>query len=514
MLNIVTQSAFLELYNPVVEAALQALAAILTVEGVLVLLVGTFIGLFFGALPGFGGMLALALVFPYVYQLPPELGFMLIAATLGGGAFGASLPAIALNVPGLPSNIATCWDGNKMTQNGEMSRAIGASASSSVLGAMVGLVLLIVLLPVLQELILLFAAPEIFAVAIVGLVIIALLARDAPIRGMIALFLGISLAFIGIESLAGEVRYTLFGHISGYLYSGISLIPVVVGIYALGEAIRLTLHVERIGESEGGETSDHTSVFHGIRDTFQNKLLFLRSSALGWAIGLIPGVGGMFANVMAYTQGKSLSKTPDKWGTGIPQGVIAPEASNDAKDGGAVIPTITFGVPGSGAQVFFLAGMTANGIFPGTDMLTSELHITMSIIFGLLFSNIVTSTFGLFAGGAISRTITKLRPKPIAAGTVLIALLGTYSINANFYNIVFALIFGVVGYMMWRYNYPRILFIIAFVLGPIIEKMFGQSYQLFGPTFLLRPTVLAILAVGSFAILWSHREQIQEVISV
>ena len=458
----------------------------------MIVLLGTLLGMFFGALPGFGGFLALALVLPLSYQLSPELGFLSLAATLGGTAFGGSLPAITLNIPGLPQNIATCWDGNQMAKKGQSTRAIGVSATASFLGSVFGLMFVLMLIPVIREIVLLFAGPEIFMAALVGLFVIGFAGKRKPVKGTVALLFGLSIAFVGIQGVTNVERFT-FG--IPYLIAGVSIVPVAVGMYAIAEAGKLTFHMDRVAGSGGVDAVEDSTVMEGVRDVFVHRWLFLRSVVIGWVVGLLPGVGGSLANVMAYSVGKNASSDPDSWGTGVPEGVIAPEASNDAKDGGATIPTIAFGIPGSGAQVFFLAGMILNGLYPGQDMLVENLHITMTILLGLFLSNALTSIIGLSFGGHFTK-ITKIPTTPMAGAILLISLLGTFTLQNNMYDIYMTLLFGVIGYLMWRYSYPRILVVIAVVLGPILDRTYAQSLQIYGSDFLLRP--IPILIFGLF----------------
>jgi len=477
----------LDWYSPVIQASLEAFNNILGPDALLILLFATVFGMFFGSLPGFGGFLALALILPLTFQLSPTNGFLALAATLGGTAFGGSLPAITLNIPGLPSNIATCWDGNQMAQNNQTDRAIGISALSSFSGAVIGLLLLTSLIPIVREIVLLFGAPELFTAALVGLFVIGFAGKQKPIKGTIMLLFGLSLAFVGLHTVSYVERFT-FG--IPYLIGGISVVPVAVGLYAIGESGKLVWHMETVAESIAPK--EQSSVSEGFTDVIHHRWMVIQSAMVGWFIGLIPGVGGSLSNVLAYSIGQNTSARSDLWGTGIPEGVIAPEASNDAKDGGAIIPTVAFGIPGSGAQVFFLAGMTLNGLFPGADMLVDNLHITMTIIFGLFASNLLTSLLGIGLSKQF-RKITLLPTTPLAGVIILISLLGTFTIQSNLYDVYLTIIFGALGYVMWRYSYPRILVVIAVVLGPLIDRTFAQSIQIYGPDFILRPIPILII---------------------
>lgn len=487
-------SAVLDWYQPVVEASIEAIGNIAGFEGLFILVFATLFGMFFGSLPGFGGFLALALILPLTFQLSPTMGFLALAGTLGGTAFGGSLPAITLNIPGLPSNIATCWDGNEMAKNNETDRAIGISAMSSFSGAVIGLMLLISLIPILRAIVLLFGSPELFTAALVGLFVIGFAGKRKPIKGTVMLLFGLTLAFVGVHSVSFVERFTLG---IPYLIGGISVVPVAVGLYAVAESGKLILHMETIAGTT--DIEEHSSVLDGFRDVVKHRATLLQSALIGWVIGLIPGVGGSLSNVLAYSIGQSTSGRSDQWGTGIPEGVIAPEASNDAKDGGAVIPTVAFGIPGSGAQVFFLAGMTLNGLFPGTDMLVDNLHITMTIIFGLFASNLLTSLIGISLSSQFKR-ITLIPTTPLAGVILLISLLGTFTIQNNMYDVYLTIIFGLLGYIMWRYSYPRILVVIAVVLGPLIDRTFAQSIQIHGPTFMIRPIPILIIVLFLLAV--------------
>lgn len=465
-----------------------ALEAILDPISLLFILLGTILGLLFGALPGLGGAVAIALLVPITYQFDSQLAFMVMSAALGGSAFGGSVTAILLNVPGDAPNAATLLDGYPLAKKGQANVALGASAASSALGAIIGLAILVMMLPLMRQFLRLFGPPEYFAVAIFGLIAIAVATRQSFINGMMAGGIGISLAFVGFNPVTGGTRYT-FG--TAYLLDGIPLLPVIIGLFAIAEMVNLLVINRTIsGESvkKGG------NVFDGVRSVGTNYKVLLQGSIIGVIIGMIPAAGGSVANFLSYSYVKQWADDSEGFGKGDIRGVIASEAANDAKDGGAMVPTITFGIPGSAAWAVILGAFVLHGIVPGPNLINEHIDIVFVIIFSLIISNIVTSLIGITFAEQLSKvTIT---PINLLAPTVLIiALVGAYTVRLAILDAMLAVVFGLFGFLMIHYGLSRIALIMGLVLGTILETSFHQTLQISRSglmIFVERPMTLVI----------------------
>jgi putative tricarboxylic transport membrane protein len=471
----------------------------------LLLSLGTGIGLILGAMPGIGGLVPIALLIPLTYGMDPNLAFSLLIGIHGSVAFGGSISAILINTPGTSMNAATCLDGFQMTQKGEARRALAISATACFLGALFGLIVLFILLPVLRAIVLTFGPPEIFMLCVMGLTLIAALSRASLVKGLISAGLGLLLACVGFDPVSGETRYAI-GLI--YLWDGVKLVPVIIGLFALAELIDLTIKGGSIASKEDFEAGG--SVLEGIKDVFRHSFLFIRASALGTLIGIIPGAGGSVANWVAYGQAVATSKRPERFGTGIPEGIIAPEAANDSKDGGALIPTLAFGVPGSEVWAIMLGAFMIHGLDPGPTMLTEHLDFVIFILILLVISNFIASLFGLIATNWLAK-ITIVPIKLLTPVIMVIALTGAFGLNNQIGDVIMAVLFGFLGYWMKKNQYSRAAMILALVLGEILERNFWLAQQTFGYSFLFRPITLILLAITVYALFIPvlHRRKIK-----
>jgi len=474
------------------QAATEALNVIFTPEGIVLILLGSLLGLLFGVLPGLGGAVGIALLIPLTFDLDPLTAFMILTAANGGAAFGGSVTAILLNIPGTAVNAATLLDGYPMAKKGEANVALGASAAASAGGAIIGLVVLLLSLPVLRSILRLFGPPEFFAMAIFGLIIIAYVDRQSLLNGLIAGFIGMGLGLVGFNQITGGRRYT-FDTI--YLQDGVELLGVIIGLFAVGEMLHLLMNKQTIssrGIQTGGNALD------GVRAVITHRGIFVRSSIVGVIVGLVPAAGGTTANFIGYVQAMQTSKNPERFGTGDIRGIIASESANDSKDGGAMIPTISFGIPGSAAWAVMLGAFTLHGIVPGPSFLEDNLDVIFMMLFALLISNITTSIVGILFANNLAR-LTNVPIKVLAPSILVLSFVGAYTLRFDILDVVFAGIFGLVGLLMIHYNFSRIALIIGLVLGPMAEESLAQSLQISRGSYAIfytRPiTVLLFLLI-------------------
>lgn len=474
-------------------AFLEALSILFTWPILGFVILATFIGMFAGSVPGINGPIVLALMIPVTFGMDPLIAIPFLAAMLGGTSFGGSIPAILINTPGTAPNAATCFDGYPMAQQGRASEALGISAAASGLGAIFGFTLLLLILPVSREIILAFSAPELFWLTIVGLSVIAVASDTSFLRGMASGGLGLLISFVGYTTITGDYRY---GFGTDYLWDGVPLLIALLGLFALAEIIRLMVKGGSIARGSSVEVS-FSQVVVGVKHVVTSPFLFVRSSMIGSIVGMVPGAGGTVANFLAYLQAMQTSKDPDSFGTGNPDGVLASEASNDAKDGGQLLPMILFGIPGSAGTAVLLGGLILHGVAPGRYMLQEGLVLTFLMILALVFANIASSIVGILSASHLSR-LTIIPVDYIIPGLLIVCFVGAYSLRMNFFDIVMLPVFGFLGYAMIVYGYSRIALILGLILGPIAEVSFHQSLMIsdIGAwIFITRPISLVLLLV-------------------
>ncbi|MDF1593590.1 MAG: tripartite tricarboxylate transporter permease [Desulfobacterales bacterium] len=452
------------------EAMTSALFKAFELQNLLYVSLGTIIGLLFGCLPGLSSVVGLSLLLPLTFGMDPMSGMFLYAGVMGANPFGGSISAILINTPGTAVNVATCFDGYPMTQRGEAGRALGISATASGLGAIFGLVILIALIPVVRQTIMLFGPPEFLMFILFGLSSIVVASRGNMIKGLLGGGLGMLLASVGRSPITGSIR---FSRDIQYFWDGIELIPFVIGMFALSEVINLTVTGKTKIATQKIETKI-SGVWEGVKDVFRHKVCFFRSSAIGTLIGIIPGIGGATANFIAYTVAMQTSKHPEKFGTGTPEGVVAAESANNAKEGGSLLPTVGFGIPGSVEMAVLLGAFILHGLVPGPLLIKENLDIVWAIIWGLVFSNVLASTFGLLAAKFLVR-VSFIEVSIIIPVVAAISLTGAYANRGNIIDMLMAVMFGFFSYFMRRNGFPVITLVIGFVLGKLAEVSFFQS---------------------------------------
>lgn len=443
--------------------------------------VGTLIGIVFGIIPGMTATMAVAVCLPLTYSLNLEQGLALLLGLYVGGISGGLVPAILLNIPGTPSSIATTFDGYPMMLAGEGERALKIGIFSSIFGGLFSLVVLYFFAPELANFAIRFSYVEKFLVILFALTVIAALSRSL-LMGIFSGFLGILLSLVGTYSVSrggnGELRL-VFGFLQPYLADGFSLLPVLIGVFALSTVL---LEAES-GVPEGQGLSGvrltkgkpfHISVFKG------QVTNLLRSSALGTFVGLLPGVGGSAASILSYSQAKTFSKAPEKFGTGIPSGVVASESANNGLTGGALIPLLSLGIPGDSTTAILIGAFTLQGIQVGPLFIGEHPEIWNSMIIALLVANILMFLIMYFAIRHLAKIVTV--PKYILFPIILImCVVGSYAIN---YGVMFdvwtLLIFGLFGYFAQKVGIEIAPFIIGFILGPSAEIYFVKSLESFG----------------------------------
>jgi putative tricarboxylic transport membrane protein len=451
---------------------LGAIQGLLQPKELIFLGLGMIIGLLFGAIPGLGGSTALALLMPLTYGLEPITAFALAGGVMGAVPMGGSITAILLNTPGTAPNAATCLDGYPLAQQGKAGLAIGAAASANAIGGIIGTLSVLAVLPIAKSLVLLFGPPEFFLLAMFGLVTTAMAARGKLLRGLISGGLGLMISFIGYNEVMGGERFT-FG--IDYLWDGVHLVPALIGLFAVAEMINLSVRGGTI--SKDAAAVKITSMAGGLLETFKHWRTVLRGSLIGTVVGAIPGVGGVVASFLSYSMTVQASKHPESFGKGNIQGVIAPEAAINAKDGSALIPTLAFGIPGGAEMAVFLGILVLHGLQPGPMMLTQNQTEIYGLVWALTLSCLLASFVGLLFVRPLAM-VTLVDSKILVPLVLCVAMVGSYAIDANIGNVLLTGAFGVLGYLMIRYDYPRLTVVIALVLGSTAERNFHQSLMI------------------------------------
>jgi TctA family transporter len=453
---------------------------------IVLLLVGVLLGLSLGAMPGLGGLVGLAILLPFTFDMDPFMAMAIIIGLSSVVATGDTVPAVLFGIPGTAASQATILDGHPMAKKGEAGRAFGAAYTSSVMGGLVGALVLGLSIPILRPLVLRFGPPEFFMLGMLGISMVAVLSGRAPVKGLAAGALGLIVGMVGADPQTGIYRYT-FGHL--YLFEGIALVPVALGLFGIPEVVDLVIKGTRIADAPVNAMKGVTA---GIRDAFNHKFLIIRCSALGVWIGAIPGLGASVVDWFAYGHALQTEKDASKtFGTGDVRGVIAPESANNAKEGGALIPTIAFGVPGSASMALVLTAMVIQGLTPGPAMLTEHLDVTYTLVWSLAIANI----FGAGLMLILTKQLAKLayvRINRVAPMVLVVLFLASFQATADMGDLLTLCVFGVLGWNMKRFGWPRPPLILGLVLSQTLENNLFISSAIFGTAWMLRPIVIVI----------------------
>ena len=462
------------------------------------LLLGTFIGFWIGLLPGIGVVTTLSILLPFTFGMNPINAMALLIAVHAVGATTGDITSILFGVPGEGSAAATILDGHPMAKKGEAGRALGAALGSSLVGGLIGAFVLALSVPVLRPFVLTFTAAELFALIVLGLVFIASLTGSLWTRGVLMAGLGLILSTVGLDPNSSIPRYTVG---QPYLWEGISLAPVAIGLFAIPEIVDLAVRGTSIAAQDVRVTA---GVLEGIKDTFRHWGVTFRCSLIGTFIGIIPGLGGSVAQWVAYGHAVQSSRDKSQFGKGDVRGVLGPGAANNSKEGGDIIPTVGFGVPGSGGMAIMLGAFLTLGLIPGPDMLTKNLDVVFSMVWTLVIANIIVVIACLTFLNKIAE-LTQIRGSIMIPCILFLAFMGAFSANNDLLDLVVMLLFGFTGYIRCAVDWPRPPLILGLILGRLAEKYLYISVGAFGLSFLLRPIVIVVFLLAAGAVVYSSR---------
>jgi TctA family transporter len=492
----------------VLHAAWEGLRLVVTWPNILYPVLATFVAMVFALLPGLSGHTLLALAVTLTLTWDPLHVMLVFGALVGAATYMGSVSAILFNVPGSAASAATLIDGHPLARQGQARTALGAAALSSALGSTFGVLVLVLLIPFMRRAVLAVGAPELLMLTVWGLATLVVITRASLVKGLAMAGGGLLLSFVGQDPRTGEARYTLG---LPYLWDGLALAPVLLGVFSVAEMIDLFASGRRTVSGRTRAEELGGSARAGMRAVFRHFPLLLRSSAIGTVIGIVPGLGGTVASFVAYARAARSARDGGRFGSGDIRGVIAPEASHDAKDGGSLVPTLAFGIPGNEGTALLLAALVLHGLPPGRELMTSHLSLVFVLVWSLFLSNWLTSIVGLASVRGLAR-LTILPTAHLVPVVFTAAALGAYIHEARMADVFVVFLFGIAGYYLKKHGWPRIALVIALTLGGLFEANFHITARLASLGRLdvwSRPLVLALVVftLCDLALPWLGRRR-------
>jgi putative tricarboxylic transport membrane protein len=461
--------------------------------------IGITSGIIVGALPGLTATMGCALLIPFTFGLPPIQGLLMLMGIFCGGIYGGSISGILIRTPGTPSAAATLLDGYPLSQKGLAGKAIGISTVSSFVGGTIGAIVMTFLSPQIAKIGLKFGPPEFFALAIFGLGMIITISGRSLLKGIIAALFGLLITVIGFDPLSGVPRFT-FG--SQNLLGGVTFIPALIGLFGYAQVFR---NIEKITILPPVD-SKVEKILPKFGEILSTLKTMIKSAVMGTFIGSIPGTGCDVAAFVAYGEAKRSSKHPEKFGTGILEGVAAPEAGNNAATGGAMIPMLTLGVPGDAVTAVLLGALTIHGLQPGPMLFKDHLDVIYPIFAGMIMAQFILLIVGL-SGARIFARLINIDRRILTPVIFFLCVVGSYSMRFSFFDVGLSLVIGVIAYFMEYYEYPVSPILLALILGPMAEQNLRRSLIIShgDPTiFFQRPISAAFIILALVVIVSSY----------
>jgi TctA family transporter len=442
---------------------------------------GVLIGLVLGVIPGLGGLVGLSLLLPFTFNMDPYTALAFMMGLQAVVVTSDTIPAVLFGVPGTVGSAATILDGYPMARKGEAGRAFGAAFSASVIGGLFGALLLGISVPVLRPIVLEIGSPELLAICVFGLSLVAVLSGGSPLKGLAGACIGLMVATAGDDPQTGTLRWTFD---SLYLWDGLPVVPLALGLFAIPELADMAITKQSINVKDEDKQDARYGQIEGIKDTFRNWFLVLRCATIGSALGAVPGIGASVIDWIAYGHAARTEKgAPETFGKGDVRGVIASEASNNAKEGGALVPTIAFGVPGSASMALILGAFLIHGLVPGPEMLTTRLDVTYTLVWSVAIANILGAGICFAFANQLAK-VALVRIGVLAPVVLAITYIGAFQGSRQWGDIYALLIFGLIGWIMKRLRWPRPPLILGFVLGGLVERYMFISVERYGADWL------------------------------
>jgi TctA family transporter len=484
------------------EAAVAGLFAAVQWPAIGYLFLGIALGLYFGAVPGLSGLSGMAILLPFTFGMDHISAFAFLLGMYAVTTTSDSIPAILIGVPGTAAAQATVLDGFPLSKKGESARAFGAAFTCSAVGGVLGAIMMGLSIPIVQPIVLSFAKPEFFMLGVLGLTMVGSLSGRSMLKGLTVAAFGLLLSQIGYAEQIAMPRYWLG---FTYLLDGLPLVPVVLGLFALPEAVSIATSNRPISDlpRQAG-----VGIVTGMRDAVHHWWLLLRSTVIGVYIGLLPALGSTIADWVAYGHAVQSAKDKSQFGKGDIRGVIAPEAANNSCKGGELVPTVAFGIPGSAPMAILLGAFLIQGLTPGPEMLTTKLSVTFSMMWSLIIANVLAAGVLLAWANQLQRIIF-VPGHLVLPGIVFFILIGSWTAGNNIGDWITLIVFGIIGLIMKQAGWPRAPLILGFILGRIMENSLHLSLQAYGPGFVLRPICLVILAAVLITIFYAVRSHMR-----
>jgi putative tricarboxylic transport membrane protein len=443
-------------------------------SNIIALLSGAIIGIVVGILPGMGPMVGMVILLPFSYYLSPSVAMSLLLGIYCGGYFGGGIPAVLVRTPGVPSSIMTSLDGYPLTKRGEGQLALSATVVGSFSGGMISVLILILLAPVIAKIAVNFGPAEYFMVAVFGLVVMIMAHKERLLKAILLTCLGLWFSTVGIDSQTLVPRFT-FG--TTMLQNGLSVAPMCLGFFGIGQSLllleRQILETRDISVSLTKSSLDLSKIIAA----FRYPLTLIKSGLIGTFVGILPGAGSVLGSFLSYQEAKRSSRYPEKFGKGAIEGCLASEAGNNAVPAGAMLPLLTLGIPGDPVAAVLISIFVVNGIYPGPLLLMKEPELIHSIYISLFLINIVAFLLIIFFLRTFARVV-EIPNKLLSISIMVLCLVGLYSFNLRVFDMIVALVMGVMGYVMLRMEWPFVTWVLGLVLGPIIEQRMREALSL------------------------------------
>lgn len=483
--------------------------AALSWNNLAVLAAGSAGGLFFGAMPGLSPTMAVALLVPFTFYLPPATSLILLGAVYTSAVAGGSISAILLSIPGAPANIATLLDGSAMAKKGRAEEALYTTFFSSLIGGLFGVVVMILFSPPLAAFAMRFGPSELFWTAVFGITVITGLSSGAMLKGLFGGALGMLLSTVGYSQLMGEPRFV----IHEALNNGISIVPALIGLFAIPQVFSLIEDAHQILEKMSFKPQKGT-----LWRAIKNHRHYLRTLAigcgLGTLVGVIPGAGGQVAGLMAYDQTKKFDRHPERFGTGDPEGVCAAESANNATVGPALIPLLTLSIPGSPTAAVLLGGLLIHGLFPGPELFTTNADVTYTFISGMVLAQFFMFFFGILAS-RYSYLVSSAPNHMMLAAVTILSVFGSYCVQNSYEDVLIMYALGVMMFAFSKLGFPSAPIVLGLILGPIAEENFLRGKMIAETdvgvfTYFCTGTINVILILLClFSLLWGIYSEVR-----
>lgn len=487
---------------------LNALGTSFSPFALLLNIIGVGLGIVFGAMPGLNGVVGVALLLPITYSLSPGLGLLMLGGLYMGSTYGGSISAILLNCPGTGEAACTAMNGNPLARQGKSSEALTYSVLSSGFGGFFGVLIMMLFTPILAKVALKFGPPELFLVCLSGLAVVGALMGSNVYKGFFAVAFGLILSTVGMDNTSCNYRFTFE---SMNLQSGLSLIPVSVGFFAISEMLNLLYEKSNLENVTTNEVSKFNPL-KAVKETLSRWKIILKSSILGTLIGILPGTGGAIASFIAYGEARRTSKESELFGKGSIDGIVAPESANNAAVGGSFVPLLSLGIPGSATSAIIFGAITIHGLIPGPKLFVEHGDVVYTMMFGLLISCILMIVLG-FSGVKLFSKILKVNTKYIIPAVLIFSIIGAYSARNSLFDILIAICFGIIGLIFKRLDVPIAPSVLGMILGGMAEKNLRQSiiiatakdlniisYILIRPIALILLVLLILLIYGNIKV--------------